>query len=66
MSTKQRPSEPRPNTATTGGGDSEGSGHAELREQASNLLDVADQAINRVLETDSSQYLTNRLQRGGQ
>jgi len=66
MNTKQRPIEPRTNTATAGGGGSDGSGHSVLREQASNLLDVADEAINRVLETDSGQYLTNRLQRGGQ
>ena len=66
MNTKQRPIEPQTNTTTTDGGGSDGSAHTALREQASNLLDVADEAINRVLETDSGHYLTSRLQRGGQ
>ncbi len=66
MNTKQRPIEPRTNVSSVDGGGSDGSAYTALREQASNLLDAADEAINRVLETDSGQYLTNRLQRGGQ
>ena len=66
MEPRQRPNEPRTQTAGSGEGDSGASALGPLREQARAGLSVAYDAIDQALQNDTGQYLGNRLQRGGQ
>ena len=74
MATRQKnPNRDRESTRPTPGTDDSGDdAHAsaeridELRNRASRLLNSADDAISRVLSSDSEQFLRDTRQSGGQ
>ena len=65
MAQRQRhhTSDPAPPDVDTNAGDPN---HHELRERATNLLAAADDVINRALSRDSSEFLSQNRQLGGQ
>ena len=66
MDTRQRRPEERSAPASPGSNAVGGTGGSGMRERASELLEVADRAIERALSGDSTRFLSQNRQAGGQ
>lgn len=67
MSTRER--EPRDRSNSSGGGDDTGSGATgtvQARERAQRLAEAGDRAIRAALSRDSTRFLAQNQQEGGQ
>ena len=66
MNTRERPPEERTVRAPEGSNEAGTTGTTALQDRASQLLAASDRLIERALSVDSSQFLSQTRQSGGQ